>query len=607
MVDEIIKILLVDDDEDDYIITRDLFSEIKGMKFDLQWVSFYEEAVEVMGQNNHDVYLLDYRLGENTGMDLLSKAVKSGCRSPIILLTGQGDHELDIQAIKTGASDYLVKSEINAGLLERSIRYSIERKRTEDDIYRMAYYDTLTGLPNRTLFKDRLKQALNHAEHNSSIVAVMFLDVDNFKRINDTFGHSGGDILIKEIAVRLEHIIRKSDSVARHQHGNMFARLGGDEFIVLLSEIRKIEDALKVAERINDAMSIPFSLVNQEIFVSVSTGIAVYPVDGNNSDSLLKNADSAMYYAKEQGRNNYQFYVQSMNARALECLTMENDLRRALENDELLLYYQPQVDIIHGRIIGVEALIRWQHPEKGMVSPADFIPIAEKNGLINPIGEWVIKTACNQLRKWQDQGVTHISMSVNIASQQFQQENFIQIITNAVNIAGISTSDLMLEITESTLMQKTDTTSKKLHEVTAMGVQLSIDDFGTGYSSLSYLKRFPIQAIKIDYSFVKEIITNPDDAAIVEAIISMASSLKLEVVAEGVETEEQLKFLREQGCKVVQGYLFSRPLSAVDMYGYLSSEEEGAGSVLSTICSEMNTGLESRACSETSDPEVSNI
>jgi EAL domain-containing protein (putative c-di-GMP-specific phosphodiesterase class I) len=387
----------------------------------------------------------------------------------------------------------------------------------------------------------------------------------------------------------------------------MFARLGGDEFIVLLSEIRKIEDALKIAERINDAMSIPFSLVNQEIFVSVSTGIAVYPVDGNSSDILLKNADSAMYYAKEQGRNNYQFYMQSMNARALECLTMENDLRRALDNDELLLYYQPQVDIIHGRVIGVEALIRWQHPEKGMVSPAEFIPIAEKNGLINPIGAWVIKTACNQLRKWQDQGVTDISMSVNIASQQFQQEQFIQIISDAVHSAGISTSDLILEITESTLMQETDTTSKKLHEVTAMGVQLSIDDFGTGYSSLSYLKRFPIQAIKIDYSFVKEIISNPDDAAIVEAIISMAGSLKLDVVAEGVETEEQLKFLRDQGCKLVQGFLFSRPLSAEDMYGFLSSEEEAAGSVLSTICSEINAGMETRACSETSDPEVSNI
>jgi diguanylate cyclase (GGDEF)-like protein len=607
MVDEILKILLVDDDEDDYIITRDLFSEIKGMTFDLQWISTYDEAIEVMALNNHGVYLLDYRLGERTGLELLSKAISNGCRSPIILLTGQGDHELDIKAIKTGASDYLVKSEINADLLERSIRYAIERKRTEDDIYRMAYYDSLTGLPNRLLFQDRLKQVIQQAGREKNIVAVLFLDVDNFKRINDTFGHTVGDNLLKEISTRLGHIVRKSDSVARRHLDNMFARLGGDEFTVLLSDIHEVEDSLKVAERINNAISKPFSLENQEVFVSVSTGIAIYPNDGNDCDTLLKNADSAMYFAKEQGKNNYQFYMQSMNARAFESLAMENDLRRALENDELLLYYQPQVDIVNGKVIGVEALIRWQHPEKGMISPVDFIPVAEKNGLINPIGEWVLKTACNQSRKWRDQGMPPLLMSVNIASQQFQQKNFIEIIQNSVNTAGISPTDLMLEITESTLMENTDAVSMKLHEVTGMGVQLSIDDFGTGYSSLSYLKRFPIHAIKIDYSFVKEININPDDAAIVEAIILMANSLKLDVVAEGVETEDQLKFLREQGCKVVQGFLFSRPLPADEMYVYLNSEEEGAGSVMSAICGEINNGLETRACSNTSDPEASNI
>ncbi len=605
MVDKLLRILLVDDDEDDYIITRDLLSEIKGMKFDLQWVATYQDALEVMGQNSHDVYFLDYRLGEQTGMELLRKAINSGCRAPIILLTGQGDHELDIRAIKTGASDYLVKSEINADLLERSIRYSIERKRTEDDIYRMAYYDSLTGLPNRLLFQDRLKQALKHAERNNSILAVMFLDVDNFKRINDTFGHCVGDKLLKEIASRMGSVVRKSDSVAR-QHKNLFARLGGDEFTVLLSEIKDAEYVSKVAQRINDSMSQPFILGAQELFVSVSTGIAIYPDDGKDSDSLLKNADSAMYYAKEHGKNNYQYYMQSMNDRALENLTLENDLRKALEKDELLLYYQPQVDIVNGKVIGVEALIRWEHPEKGLVPPIDFIPIAEENGLINPIGEWVLKTACKQSRKWQEAGIPAMPVSVNLASQQFQQSNFIEIINDAINSSGISPQNLILEITESTLMQNTDAVSAKMHEVTSMGVRLAIDDFGTGYSSLSYLKRFPIHAIKIDRSFVMEINTNPDDAAIVEAIISMAHSLKLDVVAEGVETEDQLEFLREQGCEIVQGYLFSRPLPAEDIPGFLSNEE-GTDSVLSILCSEISDGMDSRLSSENSEQEIPNL
>ncbi len=607
MNENVLRILLVDDDEDDYIITRDLFSEIKGMKFDLQWVASYDEALEVIGQNIHDVYIFDYLLGAKTGLELLRTSINNGCRTPIILLTGQGDHELDIKAIQTGASDYLVKSEINADLLERSIRYAIERKRTEDDIYQMAYYDSLTGLPNRLLFQDRLRQVIKHSERERNTNAVLFLDVDNFKRINDTFGHTVGDNLLREVAARLEHVIRKSDAVSRQHLGNMFARLGGDEFTVLLSDIQEIEDALKVAERINTSISIPFALGNHEVFVTVSTGIAIYPADGNDCDTLLKNADSAMYHAKEQGKNNYQFYMQSMNARAFEILEMENDLRKALENNELLLYYQPQIDIIHGKVIGVEALIRWQHPEKGLVSPAEFIPVAEKNGLINPIGEWVIRTACAQIRAWHAAGMSAMPVSVNIASQQFQQQDFIQIITDSLDYSGISSADLILEITESTLMENTEAVSNKLQEVTDLGVKLSIDDFGTGYSSLNYLKRFPIHAIKIDYSFIKEVNTDPDDAAIVEAIISMANSLKLEIVAEGVETEEQLEFLRIKGCSLVQGFLFSRPLPADEIYDYCCNEENGSGTIISAICSELKSGPESVELRESSEREIHNI
>jgi diguanylate cyclase (GGDEF)-like protein len=439
----------------------------------------------------------------------------------------------------------------------------------------MAYYDGLTGLPNRALFEECLKQRLLMNERQKAKTAVMFIDVDDFKRVNDTLGHSYGDKLLKKIAERLNSNTRKSDSITRHRENDMYSRRGGDEFTVMLSVIKEFEDAAVVAGRIIHAMSDPFMLDGREILVTVSIGIAIYPDDGEDVDTILKNADAAMYDAKERGKNNYQYYRHSMNANTLERLNIEGDIKKALERGEFILHYQPQVDTFTRKVVGVEALIRWKHPEKGMVSPLDFIPVAEQTGLIIPISDWVVETACRQNRIWQEEGVADIPVSVNLTSHQFQQKNFIKNLIDLLEKTGLPPQSLHLEITESTLMKNTEMSFVNLYELSHLGLSMIIDDFGTGYSSLSYLKRFPIHAIKIDRSFVKDINTSADDAAIASAIISMAHTMNIKVVAEGVETEEQLTFLQERGCDEIQGYLFSRPLPADEITTYLVKEKKG--------------------------------
>lgn len=580
MDDRQLRVLLVDDDEDDYIMTRDLLSDVKGKSIDLDWVSTYDEAIEAIGRNSHEVYLLDYRLGVRTGLELMRESIENGCRAPMILLTGQGDHRVDLEAMKAGAADYLVKGEISALLLERSMRYAIEKKRAEDQILHMAYYDNLTSLPNRVLFQDRLNQAIVQAERYGRRSAMLFLDLDNFKRINDTFGHRIGDLLLKAVADRLKESVRDSDSVAR-QHTDILnvtvARQGGDEFTVLLSEVREPQDVARVAQRFLDKLSRPFLLDGHEVFITASIGIAIYAIDGKDMDSLLKNADAAMYHAKGQGKNNYQFYKQSMNATALERLELENDLRRALERKEFLLYYQPQIDVRTGTIVGMEALIRWQHPVRGLVSPADFIPLTEETGLIIPIGAWVLQTACAQNKAWQAAGLAPIPVSVNLSSRQFGQQDLVQAITDAVGTSGLGPRYLVLEITESVIMREQEVAGDMLRQLTTKGVRVAMDDFGTGYSSLGNLKRLPIDAIKIDRSFVMDITTDPDDAAITKAIIAMGHNLNLKVIAEGVESEEQLAFLYQQGCHMIQGYLISRPVPTEEASDILAREKKGSG------------------------------
>lgn len=444
---------------------------------------------------------------------------------------------------------------------EGTVQDITPRKAAQERVQYLAYYDELTGLPNRRLLQDRLGQALATAQRRSEKVALLFLDLDRFKTINDSLGHSVGDLLLKEVAGRLMKWARAQDTVAR---------LGGDEFVVVLTAVKDTADAAVAADRILKAMTAEFVVQGQSLGVSCSLGISLFPDHGADGETLLKNADTAMYRAKDNG-NNFQFFTQDMNSLAVERLTLENSLRVALEREELFLEYQAQVDIATGNITGAEALLRWRHPELGLISPNRFIPIAENTGLIVPIGEWVLRTACAQARLWQDEGLPSITVAVNVSAVQFRQASFVQSVKKVLQETGLSPQCLDLELTERLLLPNSDVILV-LQELTKEGVKLSIDDFGTGYSSLSYLRNFPIYRLKIDRSFVQDLAVAPDAAVITATIINMAKSLNLNVLAEGVENEEQLSFLRAKNCDEAQGYYFSRPIAAGAFAEYLRSE-----------------------------------
>jgi diguanylate cyclase (GGDEF)-like protein/PAS domain S-box-containing protein len=427
-----------------------------------------------------------------------------------------------------------------------------ERKLAEERVQSLAFYDSLTGLPNRTLLEDRLTKALAGARRHKHKVALLFLDLDRFKDINDSLGHSVGDLLLQEVAKRLKTWGREQDTVAR---------LSGDEFLITLTHIKDVPDAAVAAERLMDAMTAGFVVQGHSLNVSCSVGISIFPEHGADCKTLMKNADAAMYGAKDSGRNNFRFFAEDMNAQAVERLALENSLRLALDNEELFLVYQPQLDIVSGRIIGLEALLRWQHPKLGLVPPDRFIRIAENSGLIVPIGEWVLRTACRQARKWQDEGLPAASVAVNVSAVQFRQAGFCEFIRRVLHEAGLAPQYLELELTEGLLLANADVTLSVLKELKSMGVTLAIDDFGTGYSSFNYLRQFRVSKLKIDRSFIRDIAVNPDDAAITTAIISMAKSLNLKVIAEGVEDEAQMTFLRAHQCDEIQGYYFSKPLT----------------------------------------------
>ena len=397
-------------------------------------------------------------------------------------------------------------------------------------------------------------KALAGARRQKYRVALLFLDLDRFKAINDSLGHSVGDLLLQEVAERLKGWARELDTVAR---------LGGDEFLIVLTGIKDVADAAVAADRIMDTMTADFLIQGHSLNVSCSLGISIFPEHGADSETLIKNADAAMYGAKENGRNNFRFFTEDMNAQVVERLTLENSLRQALDKKELFLMYQPQMDIATGKITGLEALLRWQHPELGLVPPDKFIRIAENSGLIVPIGEWVLRTACRQARKWQDEGLPAMSVAVNVSAVQFRQEDFCDLISRVLGETGLAPQYLELELTESLLLANADVMFSVIQQLKAMGLTLAIDDFGTGYSSFSYLRQFRVSKLKIDRVFVRDVAVNPDDAAIATAIISMAKSLKLKVIAEGVENEAQMSFLRSHHCDEIQGYYFSKPL-AVD-------------------------------------------
>lgn len=438
-----------------------------------------------------------------------------------------------------------------------------ERKRLEDHVHNLAYYDSLTGLPNRMLFRDRVQQALAQVARQNALAAILFLDIDRFKFINDTFGHTAGDQLLKQIAERLTDVTRTSDSIARQadgEVGNAVARLGGDEFTILLTHLRQPDHATVVARRILASLAVPFTLDAREVFVTGSIGIALHPSDGDSLEELLKNADTAMYQAKNEGRNNYQYYSRSMNAMAAERLNLENEIRHAFDRQEFRVVYQPFVDAVSGRIVGAEALVRWQHPTRGLLAPAHFLSVVDEIGLSRRLDHWVMETACRQMLAWMAQTPQPLRIAVNLSNSQFQDPGLMTGLTRLLTELGMPPDRVELELTENIVMPNPDEAARMLKQLKELGLRLALDDFGTGTSSISHLRTLPFDTVKIDRSFIANIAGNPDDAAIAEAMIAMAHIRHMHVLAEGIETPEQLHLLRTLRCDEFQGYLLSKPV-----------------------------------------------
>ncbi len=467
----------------------------------------------------------------------------------------------DEKAAEASASEALIKAisqhESNERFLRSyaTIRAVTERKKAEAQIIHMAYHDTLTRLPNRQLFNDDLNRFFRESKGEKK-AAVIFLDLDRFKIINDTLGHFVGDQLLKFVGQKLQSYIREGDTIAR---------FGGDEFIILLTNIAHVDEVTAFVKGIPALLNQPFTYENRELFVTASLGVSLYPEDGTNAETLIKNADIAMYRAKDKGGNTYQLYNPEFNHLSMERLSLEISLRKALERNEIKVYYQPQLDLRTGRIFGAESLVRWQHPEWGMIPPSKFIPLAEETGLILPIGDYVLQQACRQMKAWDRRGYPLLSVSVNISYYQFQQAGFVNYIAETLERAELQPNRLCLEITENVAMKNVNHMMNTMTKLKQLGVQISIDDFGTGYSSLSYLKRFKVHTLKIDQSFIKDVTTDEDNAAIVTALIAMSRQLKIKSLAEGVETREQLEFLKQKGCDEIQGYIFSRPIPNNDL------------------------------------------
>jgi diguanylate cyclase (GGDEF)-like protein len=557
-MESIKTVLLVEDNLGDARLLREMLNEQNSLSTQLTHLECVSDAESYLVEHAVDIILLDLGLPDAQGLEAIQRAHAAAPGVPLVVLTSLDDVSLAVQALQLGAQDYLIKGQIETRGLLRALRYAIERKNMEGAALaaarRMAHsaeHDFLTGLPNRMLLNDRVGQAIALAARHTKRVAVLFLDLDGFKHINDSLGHPTGDKLLQSIAKRLVDCIRGSDSVSRQ---------GGDEFVILLLDLERAEDAAITARRMLEAVALPHRIDQHDLHVTASIGVSVYPDDGLDADTLIKNADTAMYQAKENGRRNIQFFKSAMNARAVERQFLEEGLRWALERQEFALHYQPKVNLMTGAIAGAEALIQWTHPTRGPINPAAFIPVAEECGLILPIGAWVLREACAQARAWMDVGLSVKSMAVNVSAMEFRDKNFLNSLFAILDETGLDPRSLELELTESVLMKHAAFTASILQTMRKRGVKVAIDDFGTGYSSLSYLQRFPVDALKIDQSFVRQISTAGDDTTIVKAVIGMARGLKLRIIAEGVETLEEVAFLRAYRCEEAQGHYFSRPV-----------------------------------------------
>ena len=557
-------VLLIEDNPGDVRLIREMLAEGEDVLFELACVGRLSQGLDYLATRSPSLVLLDLSLPDSYGFDTFLKVYAHSPKVPIIVLTGYDDQTVALSAVKTGAQDYLVKGKLDRELLLRSMQYSIERKRYQEQLEHQANYDALTGLPNRNLLHDRLRQSV-FAQRYVRSIGVVFLDIDHFKFVNDSLGHNTGDKLLQKVAERLTETVRDGDTVAR---------LGGDEFILILNDQTGQEVIYRAMQRIISKVAEPINVDGQELMVTCSAGISLYPQDGPDVDTLLKNADAAMYRAKEKGRNNVQFYTAEMNRQVNERLQTETSLRRALERDEFELYYQPRINVRSGALVSCEALLRWRHPERGLLLPEHFIALAEETGLIVPIGEWVLERACAQAQTWQKDGRAPIGVSVNLSMRQFRQEALANAVDDALRESRLDPRLLEMELTESLIMHDTEAAIRILLRLREIGVDISVDDFGTGHSSLSYLTKLPISALKIDQSFVQDIKgSGRDEGLVAQTIISLARNLKLKVVGEGVETQAQFEFLKKHDCDEVQGFHFAKPMPAPEFERFADKSE----------------------------------
>jgi len=557
-IDKKTHVLLVEDNATDAFIIENLLSEISGSQFDVQHVSALSEAQNACRNRQPDIILLDLSLPDAHGLSTICEIKNVASESPIVVMTGNHEAETTDLAVQAGAQDLLHKGEYNAKFLGKTIRYAIERKQSELELQRLAHFDPLTGIANRILFIDNMGRALSHAKRHDERLSLMFIDLDDFKNINDTLGHDSGDALLIQVAYRLNEVVRECDTVAR---------LGGDEFAIILEDVGTMYNVEVIAKKILKKLSFSFSLNNQEMYIGASIGIAISPDAGSDTNTLLKNADIAMYRAKRDGKNTYQIFTESLDSQGLARIQMEQDLNNALSRNEFELHYQPLFNVKTGDIHSAEALIRWRHPAQDeLIPPIEFISILEETGLIVKVGEWVLRTACEQCIRWHKAGMTDFCVAVNVSPRQLQQANPVDWIAKVLVETGLDGKFLNIEITEDILLDKPEQAKVNIRHIRKMGVSVSIDDFGTGYSSLGYLMCYDLDVLKIDRCFLNTLNTNKATPVILKAIIEMAHGLGLQVVAEGVEHQDQLAFLEESGCDILQGYLFSPPVEANSLY-----------------------------------------
>lgn len=545
------KLLLVEDNQADVEFLAASLRRQRASDVDMVNVRSLASATERIGSEKFDIVLLDLHLPDASGLDCIDAIQAIDNEIPIVVLSSQDDEEFAVSILNKGAQDYLVKWEGQGRTILRSVRYAIERKRSELRLNYMAQFDALTGIPNRQYFNDQLTRATARARRDGRKVTLLFLDLDGFKVVNDTLGHDAGDRLLKEVASRIQRSVRTGDVVAR---------LGGDEFAVLLEGLNGPLEVETMANSLLALISQPYHIADRQLDITTSIGITMYPNDSADTQMLLKNADIAMYQAKENGRNNVTFFTERMHAELMEYHELERDIREALRLDEFHVVYQPKVNAHNRRLQGLEALLRWTSPTRGKVSPGTFIPVAEESGHIIPLGYWVLNQVCQTLKGWEEKGLPCVPVSVNVSARQFQQPDFHKRVAQIMAAHAVDPSLIEIELTEGLVMEDSEAAQMELLRLKRIGLRISIDDFGTGYSCLSYLRRFPIDVLKIDRSFVMEIGVSQDGESIIDAIISLARSLRLETVAEGVETTEQLDFLLDRGCHIVQGYLFGVPM-----------------------------------------------